>query len=157
MRKTHRVIIPVLVLAVAIAGGAFSSMGLTEWYPALQKPALTPPDWVFGPVWAFIYVLGALSAVWFWDRYDMFQMRYWWINGIFRLNLLLNLFWSYIFFVEHQIGIAFIEINLLNLTTLALITLLWPIARRSALLLIPYFVWVSFATYLTYEILVLNP
>jgi tryptophan-rich sensory protein len=132
-------------------------MGLEEWYPSLVKPELSPPDWVFGPVWTTIYVLGALAAIMVWEHHDPFKMRSWAISGLFRLNLLFNVFWSYLFFVAHQILLAFVEMILLNMTTLMLILLIWPLARRAAILLLPYFVWVSFATYLTYEILVLNP
>lgn len=157
MLKAHRIVIPALVLMAALAGSAFSSMGLSEWYPSLVKPEFTPANWVFGPVWTTIYILSAISAIMVWERYDMFQMRYWWINALFRLNLVFNVFWSYLFFVEHQILFAFVEMIVLNMTTLMLILLIWPLSRRAAVLLLPYFVWVSFATYLTYEILVLNP
>jgi len=156
MVKTHKIVIPALVFAAAVLGSVFTNMGLEDWYVNLQKPELTPPNSVFGPVWTFIYVCVAISAIAFWDRFDYFKMRYWWINGLFRLNLILNVFWSYLFFVQHEIFAAFIEMNILNLTTLALIVLLWPISKKASILLVPYFVWVSFATYLTYQLWVLN-
>lgn len=157
MHKVHRVVIPVLVLIAAVAGSALTSMGLEEWYPSLVKPELSPPDWIFGPVWTTIYILGTLAAIMVWEHHDPFKMRSWAISGLFRLNLLFNVFWSYLFFVAHQVLLAFVEMILLNMTTLMLILLIWPLSRRAAVLLLPYFVWVSFATYLTYEILVLNP
>jgi|CXWL01.1.fsa_nt_gi tryptophan-rich sensory protein len=155
--KTHRILIPALVFAVFILGGVFTSTGLSEWYPALVKPEFTPPNWVFTPAWIMIYIMAATSAILFWDRYETFKMRYYWINGLFRFNLLLNLFWSYIFFSERELTVAFIEITVLNLTTLALIILLWRISRISSLLLVPYLLWGSFAAYLNYVILTLNP
>lgn len=155
MVKTHKVVIPVLVFAAAVLGSVFTNMGL-DWYAGLQKPELTPPNSWFGPVWTIIYVLAAVSAITFWEHFDMFKMKYWWINGLFRLNLALNIFWSYIFFVQQEIFVAFIEMNVLNFTTLVLILLLWPISRKASLLLVPYFVWVGFATVLTYQLWVLN-
>lgn len=157
MIKTHRVLIPALVLVTAVAGSAFTAMGVSDWYPSLNQPELSPPNWVFGPVWTVIYILSAISAIIFWDQFGKFKTRRLWIKLLFGLNLLLNLFWSYLFFVEHQVKFALVELSILNLTTLALIILLWPISRPASALLIPYFLWVCFAGYLNYMFMVLNP
>jgi tryptophan-rich sensory protein len=155
MIKTHRILIPALVFAAAVLTSIFMNMGL-EWYATLEKPALMPEDSLIGPVWIVVLVLAAVSAMNFWDRFDMFKMRYWWANGLFRLNLLLNVFWSYVLFVQQDIGVAFIEMSILNLTTLGLIFLLWPISRKASLMLVPYFAVVGFASVLVYQLWQLN-
>ncbi|MGE3278571.1 MAG: TspO/MBR family protein [Candidatus Altimarinota bacterium] len=156
MVKTYKVVIPLLVFAAAVLGSVFTNMGLEDWYVNLQKPELTPPNSVFGPAWTIIYVCGALSALTFWGVFNISRMRHWVINGLYRFNLMLNVFWSYLFFAQRQVLAAFIEMNVLNLTTLSLIVLLWPVSKKASLLLLPYFGWVSFATYLTYGVWVMN-
>jgi len=68
----------------------------------------------------------------------------------------LNVFWSYLFFNQHQILASIIEMIILDTTVIVLILLLWPISKLASYLLMPYAVWVAFATYLTYQILLLN-
>jgi len=156
MTKSPRVFIPLFVFAAAAVNHYFTTTNLESWYMSLQKPSLTPPDWIFAPIWVLLYASGAYSAVIAWENYDRMKMRHCWIKGLFRFNLLLTIFWSYLFFVQHEIWTAFLEISLLNATTLALIILLWKVSKKASLLLVPYLVWVSFATYLNYQIWVLN-
>jgi len=155
MYKASYVVIPLLTILVAIIGGWFTSAGLESWYDLLIQPDIAPPNYVFGPVWTSIYILATISVIIVWEKAKL-SWRYETIIGLFIANALLNILWSFLFFYLHLLGWALLEMIVLNLTTLALIILIWPISRVASLLLTPYLVWVSFATYLAYLIMVLN-
>lgn len=125
------------------------------WYEALAKPALNPPAWVFGPVWTALYVLMAIAAflVWRkgWARKDVRVAL-----GAFAVQLFLNLIWSPIFFGAHSPLWAFVDIAALWIAIAWTNILFEKISRPAAYLLIPYLLWVSFAAYLNYSIIVLN-
>jgi translocator protein len=150
-----------LVIAIAVselAGiiGSFFTVGsIDTWYATLVKPALNPPAWVFGPVWITLYALMGVAA--------------WlvWISGsapdekkkaltVFALQLFLNALWSIIFFGFENPGLALAEIVLLWLAILWTMIVFYKISKPAAWLLVPYILWVSFAIYLNYSILVLN-
>lgn len=140
-------------LGIGGLGSIFTARSIRDWYPRLRKPPGTPPSWVFGPVWTTLYVLMAISAWMVWREYH---------NGaraallIFFAQLLLNLAWSAIFFGSRRPGIAFTEIVILWLaigfSTFAFYLLL-PVA---AYLLLPYWLWVTYASYLNFGIWRLN-
>jgi tryptophan-rich sensory protein len=151
--KANYFSIVLLVLVVAAVGSLLTSMGL-GWYAGLRLPSIAPAGSFIGLVWTIIFILSAVAIILFWNapRRKNFQL----IVGLFLLNGLLNVGWSLVFFTWHQLWWALPEMLLLNLTNLALIYYLWRYERRSALLLVPYFLWVSFATYLAYRIATLN-
>lgn len=121
-----------------------------EWYTSLNKPALNPPSWVFGPVWTFLYILIGYSFYLYLKKPTTLGIT------LFVVHMLLNFAWSPLFFSLHQPTWALYDIILM------LITLVWTIYlfnKRSHLaagLLLVYLAWVSFATYLNYEIVRLN-
>jgi tryptophan-rich sensory protein len=125
------------------------------WYDSLRLPAIAPDGSVIGLVWTVIYILSTIAAILFWNspRGKNFML----IAGLFLFNAFLNMFWSFLFFTLHLFWWAIAEMVLLNLVNLALILLLWKYNRKSAILLVPYFLWVFFATYLAYLIGSLNP
>lgn len=125
-----------------------------EWYKSLNLPALTPPDWVFAPAWTILYSLMFISI--FLVLKDGNIAAKIPQIGLFCIQLGLNLLWPDLFFVRHFIGMALIDIFLLLIVILFTIISFWHISHLAALILIPYFLWVSFATYLNYEIFALN-
>ncbi|WP_301664733.1 TspO/MBR family protein [Methanoculleus frigidifontis] len=142
--------------AAGLIGTIFTTPAIPTWYAALTKPDLTPPSWVFGPVWTILYLLMgiALYLVWLrgWEKRDVKVAM-----SIFGVQLVLNVLWSYFFFGLQMPSVAFIEIIIL---WIAIALSIWSFARVSvpaAILLVPYIIWVSFAAYLTYAISVLNP
>lgn len=144
-----------LVFAVAGAGAWFTAQGLTDWYPALEKPALTPPDWVFPVVWNILFFLMGLSLWLVWRATDFGSF----LTGPaapFVAQLAINLAWSNFFFNLHRLGWAVADVFLL-LAAIAL-TIFWfrRYSRLAAALLVPYFLWVAFAAYLTVTIWRLN-
>ncbi len=137
-----------------VAAGYFSASGATTWYTQLKKPPFTPPAGVFGPVWTLLYALMGVAAgeIWHRRRQKGAQRALW----VFALQLLLNLLWSFIFFTWQRPWLALVELGALWIAILATMALFWPISRRAALLLVPYFAWVSLAGVLNASIAWLN-
>ncbi len=151
--KPNYVVIPLIALGTSLAGSWFTRSGM-EWYRTITTPEWTPPGTVIGAVWTVIFILSAISALLVWNAADAQHRSL--IAFVFAANAILNILWCYLFFGLHTIGLSIAEMALLNLTTLALIVLIWPTSRAASLLLVPYFLWVSFATYLTVRIWTLN-
>jgi benzodiazapine receptor len=134
------------LLCFSAAGfGAMFTPG--EWYAALVKPPLTPPNWVFGPVWTLLYTLMAISAAIVWNRAgslaNLGRTSVW-----FLVQITLNALWSAIFFGLHTMGLALLEILLLWCTIAVTIRCFAAISKPAAWLLVPYLCWVSLATWL---------
>lgn len=152
--KYNYILIPLFILAISYFGGTVTSQNMS-WYKTLALPSIAPPGSFIGLVWSVIYILAAISAILFWNNKDV-QEHQKTVKFLFGLNGLLNLAWSYIFFGQGLLGWAIVEMTILNLTTLSLIVLMWKKNNKSALLLLPYLGWVSFATYLAFLIWQLN-
>jgi len=143
------------VLIAIITGGVGGlATEIGPWYFALVKPSWQPPDWLFGPVWTTIYVLTGIAGVRAWRLGDEIQRRY--LLGALWLNIVLNILWSAIFFTAHRPDIALIEVVPLWLSILLMALLVRRYSPLSALLLLPYLVWVGFAAYLNWTIVKLN-
>lgn len=148
------VVIVTAVAVVAILGSNFSERG--EWYSNLNKPSIQPPDWVFPIVWNTIFILAVLSLVLVWNSKPHTKRTYWFI-GIALLNGAMNVAWSFFFFERHMIRVAVWDAAAICASVIAMIITSWRISRFAALLFVPYAVWTAFATYLTWEIMQLNP
>ena len=147
------VIAAAAALAVALLGGLMTDIG--PWYRSLQKPAWQPPDWAFGPAWTVIYALAATSGVVAWrDAHHPRQRET--MLMLFALNAFLNVLWSLLFFRLRRPDWALFEVGLLWLSVLLLIVVLGRYSRTAALLLVPYLLWVSFASTLNWATVRLN-
>lgn len=144
-----------LCLAVAAAGGAVTATSVDTWYAALDKPALNPPNWVFGPVWTLLYLMMALAAWRVWRLAGVRGARA--ALGLWALQLALNLTWSYVFFGARMIGAALAEIAVLLVAIVATAALFWRLDRIAGALLVPYAAWVAFAMVLNAALWRLNP
>lgn len=131
------------------------SMGdsLQTWYPMLVHPAWTPPNWIFGPVWTTLYVLMG-TAAFLVSRSKRFgkYLALW----LFIAHLFVNAFWTIAFFGMHELLLAAIVILLLDGLIIALMRLFWRHSRTATYLMIPYLLWVLYATSLSLGFLVLN-
>lgn len=170
MRNWIRLIIAVggSLLAGGI-GSVFTASAIPTWYATLARPELSPPNWIFGPVWTTLYIMMGVAVWLVWNRRDntspAMKRSIHIALILFIVQLILNTLWSIIFFGSpslniygiNNIGIAFIEIILLWLAIAATIFAFAKISKTAAWLLVPYIVWVSFASYLTYAIWTLNP
>nr|ACO14730.1 Translocator protein [Caligus clemensi] len=147
-----------LVIGSFVISFASNSRVDRDWYDNLTKPSLNPPSWLFAPVWTFLYLSMGLAS---YLVYKAGDERF---NGpagipliIYVFQLLVNWSWPPIFFAFQQITLAFyvlVALDVCVITTLvAFIRLNWI----AGLLFVPYLAWVSFATYLNYSLMVLNP
>ncbi len=143
-----------LTFAAAAIGSLFTTGGLDPWYRQLEKPALNPPSWVFGPVWTLLYILMATAAWLVWRRGDWGRARL--ALGLWVVQLALNSFWSILFFGMRAPGPAFVELVVLWLAILATTIAFARWSRPAALLMLPYLAWVTFAGYLNFSIWLLN-
>lgn len=141
-----------IFLAAVAAVGAFGALFEPgPWYAALQKPAWTPPGWVFGPVWTVLYVLIAVAGWLVWRAEGMGAALAAWI-----VQLVFNGAWSFAMFGARQIGLAMIIIGVLWLAIVAFMVLALPASQTAVLLFVPYLAWVSYATLLNIRIWQLN-
>jgi len=137
------------------AGGLFTAQSVGTWYLTLQKPAFTPPGWLFGPVWTLLYLLMGLSLYLIWNARDTGAKKP--AIVLFTVQLILNISWSLAFFgMQSIIGGLMIIVSLWLAIGLTIYRFL-RISRLAAGLLIPYLVWVSFATILNHALWRLNP
>ncbi len=133
-------------------GGLFTSSSVGGWYLELQRPSWNPPGWVFGPVWTALYATMALSL---WDVWKSAGPKRFAL-GAFSVQLLLNIVWSLLFFGLQSPGSAFAEILVLLVAILATIVGFYRVSPRAGILLIPYFLWTSFAAVLNGTIWSMN-
>lgn len=139
---------------LGVAGGLLTEVG--PWYRSLRKPKLNPPDWLFGPAWTVILGLAAWSATLAWtaagDRAEQSL-----VVLLFGANAILHLLWSPLFFKLKRPDWALLEVAFLWASLVALVVALAPISRTASLLIWPYLLWVSFAAWLNWRIVRLNP
>ncbi len=136
-----------LCLGVGALGGVWTAAGVREWYPALAKPPITPPPWLFAPVWTTLYLIMGYAAWRVWRKAGFSGAPV--ALALFGFQLVLNLAWSYLFFGRHWIGAAFAEIIVLLVAIAATALAFARTDRIAAWLLAPYAAWVAFASVLT--------
>ena len=160
--KVHSLRSPVLlIICIAIpllAGvvGSFSTMSsIPTWYAGLIKPVLTPPNWLFGPVWTTLYILMGI-ALYLVVKEGTEKKPVQLGIIVFVAQLIVNVLWSMVFFGLQSPLLGLITILVLIALVLATIYFFRQVSRTAAALLVPYIAWVCIATYLTVMILVLN-
>lgn len=146
-----------VTIGVSLLAGFWGSQStlesITGWYAGIVRPSWTPPNWVFGPVWSVLYVLMGISAGLVWKTA---KKGTWVPLAFFAAHLGVNVLWSIVFFGTHNPGGALIVIALLWAMIALLMLWFWRYNRLSTYLLIPYLVWVSYATTLNAGIYFLN-
>ena len=155
LRYLHYLVVPVFYVVVALIGSSFTAQGVSTWYVAIAKPGYTPPGTLIGVVWTTINILTAFSFILFINRSRSYQL-FWMVVGLYLFNGIINALWSYIFFTRHMMGLAIVDSAAIWASVAALMIFARQTSLLSSLLLLPYIVWVSFATYLTYIIYRLN-
>jgi len=142
-----------LVTFAAAAIGAIASVDAAGFYAQLSKPSWAPPAAVFGPVWSVLYCLMGVSAwlVWRSPRRSRSAL------GLFVAQLVANAFWSWLFFAWHRGAFAAAEVLLLLALIVLTVRAFWQSDRLAAVLLVPYLLWVAFASALTWSVWQSNP
>jgi translocator protein len=141
-----------LIIVFVVVGGIgsiFTTKNVhSEWYQSIQ-PSITPPSWVFPVAWNFLFATIGFSLYFAWTRSKNKNQREK-VAIIFAINFILNILWSIIFFGLKQPKIAFFEVVVFWLSILAMILVTRKISKESSCLLIPYLVWVAFASFINY-------
>ncbi len=140
-------------LAPAISA-VLSISGPGDWYDSLNKPWFNPPNWVFGPVWFVLYCFMGVAAWLVWRKGSVENLT--WPLGLFVGQLVLNALWTPLFFGMQRPGLALVNILILWVAIAATGMSFYPLSRLGALLLLPYWLWVSFATILNASLWWLN-
>jgi benzodiazapine receptor len=151
----HLVISILITEAIAVTASIFTISQIPVWYSAIKKPAFNPPNWLFGPVWTILYVLIATAAYLVWQRRDDSEL-YRKARSAYFIQLALNFAWSAVFFGKHQVLGAMVVIALLWISIVAIIYYFGKFNKPAAWLLVPYLLWVSFASVLNLYIYLLN-
>ncbi|MGA2916782.1 MAG: TspO/MBR family protein [Sedimentisphaerales bacterium] len=136
-------------------GGSFWTANSMDWYQTLAKPAFNPPGWIFAPVWTMLYLLMGIAVFLVWQR-GLADKAGKVALATFILQLVFNALWMPIFFGMKQPLIAFGVVILLWLAIAGTIICFYRVNKLSAILLLPYIIWVSFAAVLNASICVLN-
>lgn len=149
----------IVSLAVSLSAGFFGSFftitGPGTWYDLLTKPSFNPPNWIFAPVWTLLFIFMGIALFLVWRRAETkVQILHIW--RYFSLQLIFNILWSFCFFYLQNPRLAFLEIIALIIFIIAMMIHFYKIDKRSLYLLLPYLIWVAFATLLTYSIWQLN-
>ena len=148
-------LIPLMLLLGSGSAMVAGSAAENEWFSMLAKPALYPPPATFGIVWSILYVMMGLAfagvcSAWG-SRWRGLAI------AVFLTQFVLNLAWSPVFFALHRLEAAFFIILAMDVLVAVCIVLFWRIRRWAGLLLVPYLVWILFATLLSWQIWQLNP
>lgn len=143
-------------LAIGFLSSIATQSSVNDWYLTLNKPTFTPPSWLFAPVWTALYILMGIAAGMVWAK----GYHHIWVKTAlyhFVFQLLLNALWSIVFFGLKNPLLGLVVI--LALLTMIILTIKWfkVISKSAAFMMIPYLLWVAFASALNYKIWELNP
>jgi benzodiazapine receptor len=144
----------ILCQLAGFLGALFTTSAIPTWYATLRKPFFTPPNWIFSPVWTSLFILMGISLFFVWRKTDHPKFKIAFI--FFFVQLILNVFWSVAFFGLKSPLLGLIDIFLLWIAILLTIQIFLKISKFAGVLLIPYFLWVSFATLLNFFLWILN-
>ncbi|UCH94300.1 MAG: tryptophan-rich sensory protein [Candidatus Aminicenantes bacterium] len=154
--KLIKIIFSLLICQLAgVIGAIFNSTAVKTWYAHINKPGFTPPNWVFGPVWITLYLLMGISLFLVWNSDTNFKVKQT-AMILFFIQLILNTLWSYFFFYLQSPLYGLIEIIILLIFIILTMLRFYAIRPLAAFLLVPYALWVGFATVLNYFLWQLN-
>lgn len=137
--------------SIGFISSIFTKNSVGSWYKTIEKSILNPPDWIFAPVWTILYFLIAVAFFLVWKKNINKK-----IVVIYSIQLFFNFTWSILFFYLQNPLLALINILILICFIILNIKVFYPVSRFAAYLLIPYLLWVSFATFLNFSIVILN-
>jgi tryptophan-rich sensory protein len=146
-----------ICIAASLLAGFWGSTGtvgsIAGWYSIINKPFWTPPNWVFMPVWTLLYILMGTSVALVWKSARKGIL---WPVAFFFVHLLVNAYWSMAFFGQHQVELAVGIISVMWVMIAVMMVWFWKYSRLATYLLVPYLVWVTYATTLNIGVMVLN-
>jgi tryptophan-rich sensory protein len=156
MPLAAKIILCILVsVLLGGSGGIVTASSIGGWYRTIEPPPGTPPNWVFGPVWTFLYAAMGTAFALVWHRAPAGRPKRHALT-LFGIQFALNLAWSPVFFGLHRIDLALAIIVTLLAAILMTARRFRPLDPPAAALLVPYALWVGYATYLNAGFLMLN-
>lgn len=155
-KKVLKFIISIFICQSAgIFGSLFTFESISDWYVTLEKPLFAPPNWIFGPVWIILYFLMGVSLYIVWENELKSKSRKVFFT-VFGIQLILNALWSLLFFGLKSPLLGLVDIILLDIMVIFTIIYSKSISKLAAILLVPYLVWIIFASILNFAIFLLN-
>jgi benzodiazapine receptor len=156
MKRSFFIILFILFSeAAGIIGSVFTFSSIPTWYATLNKPSFSPPNWIFGPVWTILYALMGISAFLVWEK-GIKNKEVASALKFFVIQLILNSSWSILFFGLHNPALAYLDIIVLWIFIALTAVNFYKIKKAAGYLLIPYLIWVTFASFLNLSITLLN-
>lgn len=150
-----KLVASVIVCQIAgFLGSLFTTPAIPTWYQTLNKPFFTPPNWVFSPVWISLFVFMGISLYFVWRRTDHPTFRI--ALVFFFVQLILNILWSIVFFGLRSPFLGLVDIVLLWIAIPLTIRYFLKVSKFAGALLVPYLLWVGFATLLNFSLWILN-
>jgi len=154
--KLLKIIFSLLICQLAgLIGAFFNSTAVKTWYVHINKPGFSPPNWIFGPVWITLYLLMGISLFLVWNA-EIDTKAKQKALALFFIQLILNTLWSYFFFYLQSPLYGLIEIVILLIFIIFTMLRFFMIRPLAGFLLVPYVLWVGFATVLNYSLWQLN-
>lgn len=154
MKYLTLVVSVVIANLAGILGSIFTVNSINSWYLFLNKPFFSPPNWLFGPVWVVLYTLMGIAAWLVWEKTKSESNKKALI--IYGIQLFLNFLWTLIFFGLKNPALAFLEILVLLAFIIYTTVLFFKIDKRAGWIMVPYILWISFASMLNLAIWALN-
>ena len=141
-----------LITFLASGIGGFTTANFKEpWYSQIILPSFNPPSWVFGPIWTTLYILMSIAIWRIWIKF--YDNK---ILNLYFFHLFFNMIWSIIFFGFHQIGLALLDLFIILIFIVLLMKIYYSKDKISFSLMVPYFLWSSYALVLNFNIFILN-
>ncbi len=153
--KLNWIVIIFIVAGTAYFGWYYSKQGVNSWYKHLHKPKDTPSGELIGSIWTFLYILIAVAVLWFWNI-PAFTWYHYVVGAFLLYNAYLNATWNKVFFVDHDLKKAYMHIRRLDVVTVVVVVMMAPVSPIAAFLLLPYLLWLLYATKLARGIWQLN-
>lgn len=144
-----------LLVFLAAAAGGLASASAGSFFMELDRPLWAPPAWLFGPAWTVLYLLMGVASWLVWRKRGFSDARL--ALTLYIVQLVLNGLWTWLFFVMRSGSLAFIEIIILWILILATLIAFWRKNKLAGLMLVPYLIWVAYASALTFSLWQRNP
>jgi tryptophan-rich sensory protein len=156
IRSIVACVVSVLIPQIVGALAGFATMSsVNDWYPTLEKPWFTPPDWLFAPAWITLYTLMGIASFLVWRQgWAHGEVR--WALGLYAVQLALNAAWSPAFFGAQSPGLGLLVIVPLLIAVVATTRQFWSVSTTAGAMMVPYVAWVAYATALNSSVWWLN-
>ena len=146
------IVFALFTYSASFIGGIATISTKEPWYSTLTKANFNPPDWIFAPVWAMLYLLMSIAIWSAWHKnYKDINLVYYYL-----IHLFFNTTWSIVFFVFHNILLALINLIIIILFIIFLMMRFKKVSYLSFILMIPYLLWCAYALILNLSLLILN-